>query len=819
MKAQEYIKCPSCNTTYRIPRTDQPLKITCKNCHKVFYKNLKQSPKKQIKKFAIPAIIIAIVVALIWFNQDSKSQWTEPGKSIFSRAKSSNWVTIAYGGLVNKSILTHSGETVGEIIRKIPNYTDDLKGQVQKYLEPYSILCHDVLLSTIEPDTLPLVNIIVHYPEGSDQPAWVDLFREGHFQLYYNNHLIRVFLKGSDPSSSFEKYHSVIRHPIQDVINSKYTSIDNVEVYVFNNYYAATEIRLNTIPKVYTIHELDLSPKRKPIDLTSIEDFLSQGVILEAVEVDANNDLYFYGLKAQKQNLAGYPLSLSDIAVIYRSIFHYGNNAPYISLDKHEDNRYAKVNFGGHLENTNAGSVILEADKLFKTLSTGIDPNTHKLVKSKITKEVPDFLTEDERSLLEDIDEGHIQIRYWFYPDSISTVTDGSIGAVLTNQFIADVERMDIKVNVSNAVRKTIDHLNKNFSQYERSENTFKELSTVGRIMSLVNWLKGMNMDDRIELDDLLSVKIPAFTTPKRTKKMLAVTAIAYPSNSYLNSRNVRDYTKVYYISNLLDKYSSSTSDKYFLEVAGNFFSQIDISELAPPRYNELESTVNYYDRLIKVNESKIKSLKNEIDRKRYTLNRYKSREVDRHNEIIDEYNNLVAAQKSYINTYNSKVNELNNMNITPRSITSIGGGINLRPSEFKRISRNRNSPKLREIAKIKSKIKTVGKIAKYGNWIRSNSTRMIGSRINKLPTNSWVSSKSVNGKIEYNFHSKSGDYASTSLSPDLKEWRSKTVVNGSEDVVKYSKVTDQLKVYHSSFLNEAIGRISSNEKRVEFYQ
>ena len=500
MNLQEYINCPSCNTRYRIPRTNQPLKITCKNCHEVFYKNLPHKPKKKANKYLIPGIIIAVIVAIILINQDSTSYGSKPGSSIFSKTKLSNWVTISYGGLVNRSILTHSGETVGEIIRKIPNYTDDLKGLVQQYLEPYSILCHDVLLSTVSPDTLPLVNILAHYPVGSEQPAWVDLFREGHFQIYYNTNLVRLFLKGSNPKTSIEKYHSILRHPVQDIINSSHTSIENVEVYVFKNDYSKTEIRLNTIPRVFKVNGLDLSPKRKSIDLTSIENFLKQGVVLEAVEVDENNDLYFYGRKAARQTLSGSPVSLSDIAVIYRSIFHYGNNAPYISLDKHEDNRYAKVNLGGHFENTHAGHVVLEADKLFKALSTGLDPNTHKLVKSKITKEVPNFLTEDERGLLEDIGEGYTQIRYWFYPDSIGTVTDGSIGAVLTHQFLADVERMekDIKVNVGNAVRKTIDHLNKNFSQYERAENTFKELSTVGRIMALVNWLKGMNMDDRI---------------------------------------------------------------------------------------------------------------------------------------------------------------------------------------------------------------------------------------------------------------------------------------------------------------------------------
>ena len=80
----------------------------------------------------------------------------------------------------------------------------------------------------------------------------------------------------------------------------------------------------------------------------------------------------------------------------------------------------------------------------------------------------------------------------------------------------------------------------------------------------------------------------------------------------------------------------------------------------------------------------------------------------------------------------------------------SIGGGINLRPNEFKRISHNRNSPKIREITRIKGKIKTVGKVTKSGNWIRSNPTGKSGSRINKLPINAWTSSKSEIGKTKY---------------------------------------------------------------------
>lgn len=827
MSVKEYIKCPKCGILYRIPQTDKLLKITCKECNQIFYNKEIPSPKKKNYKYLFIGVSIILIVSLFWFLNKSDS-----GDSIISHFKSANWVTISYSGLVDKSVLTHSGETVGEVIKKIPNYTDDIKGLVQPYLEPYSVLCHNVLLTTTKPDTLPLVNIVNHYPIGSEQPVWVALFREGHYQLYYNSHLIRVFIKGSNPEESYQEHYSVIRHPIRDVINSNDINIENIEIYVFNNNYSNNEIKLNTIPYVINTKNLllapynkpDLPPKLKPIDLAGIKDFLDQNVILEAIEVDNQNDMYLYGRKVDdKQTLSGNQINLSDFAIIYRSIFHCGFNSPYISLDNHEDNRYAKVNFGGHLENTYPGNVVLEADKLFKTLSTGLDPNTHKLIKSNITKKVPNFLTEDERNLLENFNvernlfDNHMQIRYWFYPDSIVTVTDGSIGAVQKYQFLADIERMDSMFNVGNAVRKTIDHLNQNYSQYESACLTFKELSSVGRFMALINWLKGMNMNDRIELDDLLSVMIPSFITPDKTKKMLAVTAIAYPSRTILSNRDVRSYSKVFSISHLLDKYNSSTSDKRFLEVAGNFFSKIDISDLAPPIYNKTISEKNYYDNLIKSNESKINYLETEIKINETKLDRYNSAEVNQFNNLVDKYNNLLKKQESYINSFNSKINKLNNLNIVSNYITSIGGGIDLHPTEFKIISNNPNSPKLQQIRSIKDKIKTAGKISNYKNWIRSNSGNG-GSVINAIPLNSLISSKSTNGNTKYKYNSKSGDFTSLTIKPNSENWQSKVSVNGSTDYSKYSKETNQLQIVSSNFIGNCNALISSNGKHFVFH-
>jgi hypothetical protein len=754
-------------------------------------------------------------LALTLFGYQSISTSVD---SNISKTKPSNWVTISYGSAVDKSTLTHSGERVGNVIQKILSYDDDFKGLVQQYLEPYSILCHDVLLYNIKPDTPPLINILAHYPIGSEQPAWVDLFREGHFQLYYNSQLIRIFLKGDNPENSFEKYQSVIRLPIQDLINSQPLSIKNLEVYVFENDYAKTEIRVNMIPAIFAINDLDLSPKHQPIDLDSIEEFLNHGVALEAVEVDERNDLFFYGRSASDQTIAGKPISISDLAVIYRAIFHYGYNAPYISLDTHEDNRYAKVNFGGHLENTAVGQVVLEADKLFKTLGTGIDPNTHEFVKSKITKSVPAFLTEDEQRILEDANEGDAQIRYWFYPDEIGTVTDGSIGIIQKHQFLADAERMDVEVQLDNATRKTINHLNNYFIQYEKAENTYKELNTVGSIMALVNWLKEMNIAARVELDDLLSVKIAAFSTPEKTKKMLAITALVCPEDLKITTQNVRDHTKTYYLSPLLDKYSSSTSDNEFLEIANNYFSQVDIVELYPP-YKKLEDQVDDYDRQINSKEKEIELLDNEIKRKTDTLNKDSSSEIDQYNNLINKYNNLLESQDSMIDVYNAKVTELKSMNIISRTISSIGGGISLDPREFKQIVINKDSPAIREIVKVKNQLKSVGNLSESGDWMRSNATNG-GSRINKLPDISWTSSKSENGSVKYTYRANSGDSASSAsveFSQNLNYVQYNISVKAYNDIVKCSKEMNLIEVTHDVFPQEYKGEVSSDGKRIIF--
>jgi hypothetical protein len=730
------------------------------------------------------------------------------------KLKLNSSILISYGDLVDQTVLTHSGESIGAIIPKIPKYDDQLKGLVQPYLESFSILCNDVILAISKADTLPYVNVISYYPIGSEQPAWASLFREGNFQLYFNNNTIRLFVKGVDPIKSFNLYQPTVRHAIKDIIDRYSNSIKNIEVFAFINDYAKMEIRLNTTPAAYSIRDINLSAKHKPIDLEGLETFLDVGVSLEAVEIDKENNLFFYGKKDNEQTLANSKLSLADIAVIYRSVFHYGNNPPYISLDKNEDNRFAKVNFGGLLENTHVGYVVLEADKLFKTIGTGIDPNTHEISKSRLAHYVPGFLTEDERSLLNGDTEGRSQIRYWFYPDSIGTFTDGSIGVVMSHKFMADVERMDVKTAVARATRETINHLNQHFGDYENAEQTYKELSTVGRVMALINWLKGMNKNKNVEMDDFLSVPLPAFTTPQITKKMLAVSTISYPKDVSLTVDNIRSDTRVHYMSGLLDNVSSTISDEQAMDMAAN--SAKNMSDYSSPRTEYLNTRIKTYEKLIKSNKEELSALEKEIAQKKYTIDLTNEYAVANYNQLVDRYNYLSTTADSNIRACNSIIDELNNMAVHSSQIISIGGGIDLSPKKFKIITRSASSPKIQELNGVRGIAKSSATISKSDDWIK-NRVGENTQRVNMLPKNSLAYSKISSDKIEHNITANSGDRASMSFDPKANEWEMNVQVNGASDMVKFSKLSNKIYVEHNQFSQECTGRFTSDGKKIVF--
>ncbi len=123
--------------------------------------------------------------------------------------------------------------------------------------------------------------------------------------------------------------------------------------------------------------------------------------------------------------------------------------------------------------------------------------------------------------------------------------------------------------------------------------------------------------------------------------------------------------------------------------------------------------------------------LDREIEGERETLNQRSTSAVRNFNKKVNQYNAMLEQQRARINILNARIEEINKYaNFT---ITSISGGIGLAPQSFKKPIVNKNSPKIRELVRIKSQLEPIGGVSKYGDWIRSNSGDR-GARINVLP-------------------------------------------------------------------------------------
>ena len=183
---------------------------------------------------------------------------------------------------------------------------------------------------------------------------------------------------------------------------------------------------------------------------------------------------------------------------------------------------------------------MLEADKRFKTITSGLDPNTYNDVRSETRKHVPDFLTVGERDMFA---AGHnkdwVKTRFWFYPDSIEVQTDKTkhFARIINPRFLADAERSrddfsssaefekKKKALLLPAIRKNIDDLNSRFDYYANAFPEYLELVTVGRLMAVCSWLYKAG-PRWLDLDALLAVELPALTTERERTQLIAAATL-----------------------------------------------------------------------------------------------------------------------------------------------------------------------------------------------------------------------------------------------------------------------------------------------------
>jgi hypothetical protein len=856
MEQYEVIDCPKCHQKLRLPSHLGLLSVKCPECQFRFlwehgkgiiteHSTQHRATKTNYNKIILPISLILLMglVLIIYYSLDYI-------KSPVMKHKEPKWITISYKELIDDNAIIRTGQTLKSAIQD-PN----LKGTLQPFLSPYSFLLQHSIEMLSGPEKVPFRNVADAYPLGSPQPAWVSICRGGRIQITtdYQNHA-RIFLLGDDPEKSYQTDYSLIRHCFNALLSPDGSPL-NVEVFAYRNDYEKEELRLNLNP--YSFSASSFPPKGVPLDITGLATFFDANPEIQGAKIDRSKGLILYGKQGGKQTLAGANISLSDLAVAYRAVFHAGDNEAFISLDPNADPTKVTVNFGGYLENTRIGSVVLEADKRFKTITSGLDPNKFNDLRQYTRKHISSFMSVDERDL---IDSTHLSLgkwiktRFWFYPDSIGIESDLNYQyAMITNPiFMADAERskddfaspeeFQRKKNttLSPSIRHNIDHLNQNYFQYAQAFSELKELTTVARLMGICSWLYKAN-PQWLDLDALLSVELPTFTTPRERTQLIATCFVSYSASDEINEDYVLKKSKVVYLSPILDKQvndffknggnyakylciKNGEKEKnyriYEAEASQLFKAQrnLTVKEIVKNREdlralasyaahslgNQKPSEANLIEKDIRASKENIESLKSEIEQIRLRMSSIEN--PDDYNELVDQHNKLIYQYKVMLERHNRAVNIYKSFGRTEQfSIIEIGGGINLEPRNFK-IKTPPSSARLQGIRGLLDKVGTEWRsINGAGKWIRNETGGTVTEVKNKFPKMAWIKmDETTSGSSTYkHFQSDKEHQYWSSINPQTGSWR---------DCRKIDRISYQERSYEGASKKFQIAKFSSGK-------
>ena len=759
--------CPSCGAKNRIPTHSSKLRPICGQCKSPLDASTALPKGARGRKWIIPGIVIAgvciiVVIALMQNNRRPISSHIGQG------VEPPTWLTISYADLLDTDSIIRTGQKLGSALRDAR-----LRNAVQPFVDGYSQLLPAAIEIVQGPDQIPCHNVLDFFTSGERQPAWVAILRGGRIHIVTDdkNHA-KVFLLGDDPKQAYSQHYSVIRHCLSMLCGIGNGDL-NVDVFAYHNEYASSELKLNTKPYSFRANTFD--PRKVILDLDALVAFFAEGPELQGAALKKNQGLILYGSEGPKQTLSGKPVELSDLAVAYRAVFHAGDNEAFISLDPNKDPTKATVNFGGFLENTRLGSVVLEADKRFKTITCGLDPNSFGDLRSYTRRHVPSFLSGAERDLLsgdQPVKGQWIGTRFWYYPDAIGVDSDLSWEyAVLTNpRFTADAERSredfaspqeferKKREMLSPSIRESIDDVNRNYGQYAQAFSEISELTTVARLMGLCSWLFKAQ-PTWLDLDNLLAVEVPPCKTEVKRTKLIAATFFAHPKAEVRDRHRIAAKAKVVFLSPILEQtvteyFRSPTNiakylsgdlvpatvdrDRLVVSEATRLFRQYQNGKVRDMLRSkrDVELLATYAARKVDVPpptiveklNAEITADKNTLSNLQSLIKKMKSRiniatSSDNYNALVDRHNELIGQYELVRTRLNTAVDRYNALDIQVPHVVEIGGGINLEPSKFA-IRQNASSPHLVEF---KSRISKVGvrwtDIGDAKRWIRSDRT------------------------------------------------------------------------------------------------
>ncbi len=480
-----------------------------------------------------------------------------------------DWRAVDYSTLVDGRRLSHSGEPVAALLKKLAGRPlpapgegrDDTTAHIllDPLLEPYAFVLPDALDALNPPADPPFVEVGSLWQPGEAQPAWVELLRARSMILESDGRgRLRAILPadpmapGTTDSESaaraaWTNAWPVIRHALaaerrrlaaQAKDRPESHPLD-VSVYAFRHFPARTRFELGLHPYHVTVSDTRPTGDRPPLDLAAWSRFIDKGRVLEGARLTPDGGVRLFGGEAAAApTIFGRPVSLADFAVAYRAVFHGGVGEPYMSLDRGLSPHMSLVNYGGRLRDTALGMVSLLCDVRFKTFSQGIDPVTGGDVREALRQKIPGFRAHVERLAADarSASSSGQQTRFWFYPDSVEIVLSnrGDLMALARARMTAASERVEaatmqpIKGEDPPWTRDTMVEINQDYDALAGFFPELGELDEAVRLLSLFTWLRQAKESGlpTPELDSLLAVELPALETPRRYPQFLAFDAL-----------------------------------------------------------------------------------------------------------------------------------------------------------------------------------------------------------------------------------------------------------------------------------------------------
>jgi len=642
-----------------------------------------------------------------------------------------HWAEAVYDELIERALLAHSGRSLGQILASYAGGRND-QAELQPFLDRFSTMLDDVVAAERPDAPAGFVPISDSFPEGSAQPAWAALVRSGSMHISSDGKgAVRVYLpvknkEGSvDAAEAYKSRYSVLRHPLAWLADKQPGRPLSVEVFCFHNDYARKSLRLSLNTHRFTAERFP-SDAAQPLNLAEIREFMQGAPRIVGVRLAAGS-LVLVGEKSARETLAGAPLSLADLAVAYRASVHSGANEPFVSLDPHAHPTKVAVSFGGYLEDTRIGAVLLEADKRFKSVSTGLSPDGVADIAAAVRAKVPNFVTTDQRHFANnEAQTGWRGTRFWFYPDSVVVESNlaGTVAAVVSPRFTADAERSEedmlklgarretAKALLAPETRESIAEFNQDYDQLKGSFPELGELDTVGRLMGLCVWSKRSLSRRQVDWDALLGVELPAYATPRDKFQLISSShLVQHGDGAAASSRIARHaYTRMLSVrfadfaftdeefADLRKGFSGPSWDvrrartgvwtgvdasKPIVELLSahelvqNFATVMSKRSGRDPRRAELQDSLDVMkvemgrqDAALAAEAEQLKVLK--------AAERY-----DEFNALVRRYNAAVAVRRELTARYNQVVRSYNSLPKVAERIVHIGGGISVRPDSF----------------------------------------------------------------------------------------------------------------------------------------